>query len=144
MPVNRALAPQKTLKMKLVTAAIIIINNHVLLTRRKKGQKLEGYWEFPGGKIEKNETPQSCLERELYEELNVKAKAGKTIAESVYEYSHGSIKLIGIETILLSDQLKLSVHDKAKWVLLKDVTNFNLAPADIPIAKILTKRDLIS
>ncbi len=129
--------------MKLVTAAIIIINNHVLLTRRKKGQKLEGYWEFPGGKIEANETPQSCLERELYEELSVKAKAGKIIAESVYEYSHGSIKLIGIETVLLSDQMQLSVHDKAKWVLLKDVTNFKLAPADIPIAKMLTKRDQI-
>ncbi|WP_080799328.1 NUDIX domain-containing protein [Desulfamplus magnetovallimortis] len=36
--------------------------NCVLLTRRKKGQMLEGYWEFPGGKIEKDETPQSCLE----------------------------------------------------------------------------------
>ena len=126
--------------MKLVTAAIIISNNRVLLTRRKKGQKLEGYWEFPGGKIEKHETPQSCIERELSEELNVKAKAGEIIAESTYEYSHGSIKLIGIETALLSDKIQLSVHDKAEWVLLEDVANFKLAPADIPIAKILIKR----
>ena len=43
--------------MKTVTAAIIFQNNHLLLTRRKNGQKLEGYWEFPGGKIEKDETP---------------------------------------------------------------------------------------
>lgn len=57
--------------MKIVTAAIIFKNNRVLLTRRKSSQKLEGYWEFPGGKIEGNETPQECMERELFEELGV-------------------------------------------------------------------------
>lgn len=82
--------------MKTVTAAIIFQNNHVLLTRRKNGQKLEGYWEFPGGKMEKDETPRGCLERELFEELGVDATAGKIIAESIYEYDHGAIKLFGI------------------------------------------------
>jgi len=126
--------------MKLVTAAIIINQNQILLARRKIGQKLEGYWEFPGGKIEQNETPQSCLERELLEELNVVAKAGEIIAESIYEYSHGAIKLIAIETILLSNKIQLSVHDKVEWVPLKDICNFKLAPADIPIAKQLKER----
>ena len=130
--------------MKLVTAAIITNKNRVLLARRKKGQKLEGYWEFPGGKIEQNETPQACLERELFEELNVKAKAGLIIAESIYEYSHGTIKLIGIETILLSKDMQLSVHDKIKWVMLEDVANLKLAPADIPIAKQLIKINFTS
>ncbi len=69
--------------MKIVTAAIIFHNNTVLLTRRNNGQKLEGYWEFPGGKIEQGETPQICLERELYEELGVEATAGKIIGESI-------------------------------------------------------------
>ena len=126
--------------MKLVTAAIIIKNNHVLLARRKQGQKLAGYWEFPGGKIEKNETPESCLERELFEELNVKIKAGKIIAESIYHYSHCSIKLLGLESILLSNSIKLSVHDKVKWVPIENTTNLKLAPADIPIANHLKNR----
>jgi 8-oxo-dGTP diphosphatase len=125
--------------MKLVTAAIIRNENCVLLTRRKKGQKLEGYWEFPGGKIEKDETPQSCLERELLEELCVEAIAGEIITESIYQYSHGIIKLLAIETVLLSEKIQLSVHDKAEWVPVENLCSFKLAPADVHIAKILSK-----
>lgn len=120
--------------MKTVTAAIIQDNNRILLTRRKEGQKLSGYWEFPGGKIENGETPQQCLERELYEELGVRSKASTIIAESIYEYDHGTIKLLGIKTVLEDDKMILAVHDKAEWVLLSDITNYQLAPADIPIA----------
>ncbi len=126
--------------MKIVTAAIIYKNSHVLLTRRKNGQKLEGYWEFPGGKIEKDETPQICLERELFEELGVKAIAGKIIAESTYEYDHGTIKLLGIETKLEEQNFSLSVHDKLEWVLIENISSYRLAPADIHIAN--TIKDL--
>ena len=125
--------------MKLVTAAIIRKKDRVLLTRRKKGQNLEGYWEFPGGKIEKGETPQSCLERELQEELCIEAVAGKIITESIYEYSHGKIKLLAIDTEVLSGHIQLSVHDKAEWVPVENLCNYKLAPADIPIAKKLSK-----
>ena len=121
--------------MKIVSAAIIFRNNCVLLTRRAKGQKQEGFWEFPGGKIEENETPQSCLERELSEELGVATRAGEILAESIYEYDHGTIKLLGIETELLEENISLSVHDRAEWVLIEEVTCYNLSPADIPIAK---------
>ena len=130
--------------MKLVTAAIIFNNDRVLLARRCKGQKLEGYWEFPGGKIEKNETPQACLEREINEELNVKANAGEIIFQSIYEYPNGVIKLLAIETVLLCDNISLTVHDKIKWVSLDDLTIFRLAPADIPIAKQLKKQYSVS
>jgi 8-oxo-dGTP diphosphatase len=121
--------------MKKVTAAIIFKNNYVLLTRRSIDQSLGGYWEFPGGKMENNETPQECLERELSEELGVGATAGKIICESVYEYDHGVIKLLAIETKIESENFFLSVHDKIEWVQLEDLMNYKLAPADIPIAK---------
>jgi 8-oxo-dGTP diphosphatase len=121
--------------MKTITAAIIYKNKHVLLTRRKEGQKLEGYWEFPGGKIEKGEIPQTCLERELLEELGVEATAGEIIDESIYEYDHGLIKLLGIETTIKEHNFCLSVHDKIEWVLIQNLISYKLAPADIPIAK---------
>ncbi len=114
--------------------------NQVLLARRRNGQNLQGYWEFPGGKIEKNETPQKCLERELLEELSVKSKAGEIIVESVYNYESGSIKLIGIETVLLETNITLSVHDKIQWVTIKNILQYKLAPADIPIAKYLINK----
>jgi len=125
--------------MKEVTAAIILKGNSVLLLRRKQGKKLEGYWEFPGGKIENGKTPQECLEREIFEELGVKCKASQIIAESEYHYEHDSIKLPGILTVLLNHEIKLTVHDKAKWVSLNNILKLKLAPADIPIAKQLLK-----
>ena len=72
--------------MKQVTAAIIIRDGKVLLTRRKQGESLAGFWEFPGGKIEKGETPQECLERELKEELGLNTCAGDLLTECVYHY----------------------------------------------------------
>ena len=60
-----------------VTAAIVIEGDKVFLGRRGPNVPLNGCWEFPGGKIEYWETPQECLERELFEELGVASKAGE-------------------------------------------------------------------
>lgn len=122
-----------------VSAALIYSRGKILITRRKTGEQLAGFWEFPGGKIEKDETPQECLERELLEELGVTSKATEIITEHVYQYDKVTINLIGIKTDLLNSNIKLSVHDKAAWVDLDKVLNFKLAPADIPIAQIAIK-----
>jgi len=117
-----------------VVAAVIIDHGKVLLTRRKRGEDQEGFWEFPGGKIEEGETPQACLERELIEELGVQAMAGDVIIESKYEYSNRSIKLIAINAKLLGSNISLKVHDKLEWVAAEDLLSFRLSPADISIA----------
>ena len=123
--------------MKLVAAAIIFNNNarKILLARRKKGEILEGYWEFPGGKIEKGETPQQCIERELFEELGIYAKGKKIIGESIYIYKEGTIKLIGVITEIKNQSFELKVHDKVQWVSVSEILSYKLAPADISIAK---------
>ena len=125
--------------MKTVTAAIITRGNEVLLTRRGPTEKLAGYWEFPGGKLEDGESLADCLRRELNEELGVDANVGEVMAESEYHYEHGSFLLVGMYANLLSDQFKLTVHDLAEWVPIVDITNYQLAPADIPIANEVIK-----
>lgn len=126
--------------MKTVTAAIIIQGNRVLLTRRGPTEKLAGLWEFPGGKVEDGESLAECLQRELHEELGVLAEIGEVMAESEYHYDHGSILLIGLYASLLSNQLKLTVHDEAEWVPISDILAYQLAPADIPLAKEIQKK----
>jgi 8-oxo-dGTP diphosphatase len=121
--------------VKTVTAAIIKKENKVLLTRRKPGEKLEGFWEFPGGKIEEDETPQECLRRELTEELGVVTDVLEQVAESIFSYDHGSIKLIALRTNIVSGNITLSVHDQVEWVKLNELLSYKLAPADIPIAE---------
>lgn len=121
--------------MNNVSAAIIKKDNTVLITRRAAGKKLAGFWEFPGGKQEHNETIQQCLERELKEELDIKTRCTSILIESVYEYSGGAIKLIAIDTEIIEGEIILSVHDKYEWVKTNNLLEYKLAPADLPIAK---------
>ncbi|KAA0011159.1 (deoxy)nucleoside triphosphate pyrophosphohydrolase [Billgrantia pellis] len=121
--------------MKHVAAALAIRDGQILLARRAPGQSLAGLWEFPGGKQEPNETIQQCIEREIREELSLSCTAGKVLTESVYRYVGGAIKLIGVIVELDKSEPILSVHDCVTWAPIDKVLSFQLAPADIPIAK---------
>lgn len=128
--------------MQTVAAGVITNNNQVLLARRKAGEALAGFWEFPGGKIRPDETPQQCLTRELAEELGIHVKAGDIITENTFEYGNGQIRLIAvraeIDTAVNGPQdIVLSVHDKWVWVPVMNVMEYNLSPADISIAQFL-------
>ncbi len=76
-----------------VTAAILKKDNKILIAKRKEGH-LANKWEFPGGKLESNESPEECLKRELREEFGIDTKIGKLVATSIYEYPHIKIKLM--------------------------------------------------
>lgn len=126
--------------MKEVAAAIAIRDGRVLLARRAAGQNLAGYWEFPGGKKEPNETIEACMTREILEELGVTARAGRIFADSTYTYPGGEIHLYGIEVELADEPLQLRVHDAVQWVKIERILELKLAPADIPIAVKLQER----
>jgi 8-oxo-dGTP diphosphatase len=121
--------------MKKVTAAIIMQNGKILLTRRGPSEKLAGYWEFPGGKVEQGESLQECLKRELYEELGIETYISDVISESEYHYDHGSFRMFGLMADILSGELTLHVHDQYDWSKVEDLLSYNLAPADVPIAE---------
>ncbi|ERY92236.1 hypothetical protein Q022_04921 [Pseudomonas aeruginosa BWHPSA009] len=92
-------------------------------------------WEFPGGKLEADETPQACIVRELREELGVESEAGEILTTSLYTYPGGAVELIAVVVFLRSTAFKLQVHDLAEWVPPHELLGYDLAPADIPIAK---------
>ena len=121
--------------MKNVTAAIIEHDDRYLLARRAPGQNLAGYWEFPGGKIEANETPEDCLIRELREELHLETRVLEHFCNSVYHYEKGAINLMAYRTEILDGEIQLTVHDEVGWFLPPEMLKLNLAPADIPIAE---------
>ena len=118
--------------MKDVTAAIVKKDGFVLICRRSPGQKLEGKWEFPGGKIDQGESPEECLRRELREELSVDSIIGAFFMESVFHYDNGAIRLLGYECELLSEEFELCVHSEAIWAPIRSLKDYDFAPADFP------------
>ncbi len=120
--------------MRDVTAAIILKEGKVFIARRAPGQNHGGGWEFPGGKVETGETPEECLKRELFEELNITTVIKGFFGESLYHDSRGSIRLLSYFVDIVDGEIELRVHDLYKWVEIDNLTKYNLLPADLPIA----------
>ncbi len=68
-------------------------NGKILLAQRPKGKIYAGYWEFPGGKIEKGETVQQALTRELQEELGITVLSSQAWCCMEHTYSHAHVRL---------------------------------------------------
>ena len=119
-----------------VVAALIEKDNKILLARRSTGdQNVFGKWEFPGGKVEPEETEQKAIEREILEEFEMNIKADKFIINNVCEYPTKVIDLRLYKCIYVSGEFKLHDHSEYVWINKEDILNFDLAPADIALAK---------
>lgn len=121
--------------MKDVTAAIILINDRVLIAQRAPKERLAGKWEFPGGKVEIGETLQECLKREIREEFDVSIEVMGLFGESIYEYEIGRIKLIAFWCKWISGDFNLKVHSRIEWVDTNELDLYDFAPADIPLMR---------
>jgi len=121
-----------------VTAAIIVKNNKILSARRRSSSHLEGYWEFPGGKMKEGETPEFCLKRELQEEFCIDAKIGAFFEENTHKYESITIRLLAYWVTHIAGEFKFIDHDQICWLTSSELENLNWAPADIPIVKHLT------
>ena len=120
-----------------VVCGIISGNQKVLICKRKTGNSMGGYWEFPGGKIEANEPPNEALKRELEEELGMEVELRNHFTTVIHDYKYFVIKLIAIKCTFIKASFIMSDHDAYEWVEVRDLLNWRLADADIPIAKAL-------
>jgi 8-oxo-dGTP diphosphatase len=124
-----------------VTAAIIEKAGAVLIVRKGPGKRHAGRWEFPGGKVEAGEGPEECLQREIMEELRIRVRVRGFVCESRYRYPHAAIRLLAYRVDWLSGEIRLSDHDAVGWVRPRDLTGWDLLPADLPIAEALAAGD---
>ena len=125
-----------------VTAAILAKDNKIIIAKRGPGDKLANKWEFPGGKIEIDETPEQCLKREMKEEFDIDVSVGEYLGSSIYHYDHISIELLAYRTYWEEGEIDLKDHDEFKWISLEQLTEFDFAPADLVFVKKLKNGEI--
>ena len=119
-----------------VVAALIEKEDKVLLAKRLTGDtNVFGKWEFPGGKVEPNEDELTAIEREIKEEFELIVKAKKFIVNNICEYPTKTVDLRLYSCDYVSGEFKLHDHSEIAWVNKAELLVYDLAPADIPLAK---------
>lgn len=113
-----------------VVAGIIYKDNKFLIAQRNFKKSQGGLWEFPGGKVEKNETYEVALIREIKEEFDAEIQVTEYVGENIHRYPDKDIKLIFYKAKLLSEDIKLLEHENYKWITKDESTNFKFSHAD--------------
>ncbi|MGD9209785.1 MAG: (deoxy)nucleoside triphosphate pyrophosphohydrolase [Desulfobacteraceae bacterium] len=114
-----------------VCAAILVRKKQFLIAQRGPKDHLAGQWELPGGKIERNETPEQCLARELKEELNIQVLIGSQVGTRIHHYNHISIELLVFYAKIQKGQIILNEHANYCWVDKGKLTQFEFSAADV-------------
>lgn len=122
-----------------VVAAIIVKNNKVFICKRGKGRNLEGYYEFPGGKIEKNETQKEALIREVKEELQSEISVDQFFMTIDYDYDDFHLKMHTYLCTLLRGDLVLLEHTDKAWCEFNELDEYEFPPANKKIIEKLKK-----
>ena len=119
-----------------VVAALIMKDNKILIARRSTGdESLLGKWEFPGGKVEPNENEYQAIEREINEEFELNINAKKFLTNNVFKYPTKTVDLRLYSCEYVSGNFKLHDHSEYKYIDKNELLNYDLAPADIPLAQ---------
>lgn len=113
-----------------VVAAIIHKGDKILATKRGYGEFIN-QWEFPGGKIEENETKEEALIREIREELNVEIEITNFALDLEYQYPTFYLKMSCYDCTIKSGTPKLLEHNDARWLSKAELDDVNWIPADI-------------
>ena len=128
------------MKTVLVSAvALIDVDGRVLLGQRPEGKSMAGLWEFPGGKVEAGETPEAALIRELQEELGIDTWASCLAPLTFASHSYEDFHLLMPLFICRKWQGIVAPKEgqKLKWVYAKELRDYPMPAADIPLIPIL-------
>ena len=121
-------------KQLIIVASVALINsdNQILIAQRPKEKHLSGLWEFPGGKVEKNESPENTLIRELKEELNVNInqKCVAPLTFSEFDYKEFNLLLLLYVCRRWDGDPESMENNPIKWVKSNKLREYKMPPAD--------------
>lgn len=115
-----------------VVAGLIVRDGKLLIAQRPGDKHMGGRWEFPGGKIEKGESPEKALARELSEELGIEVKVGRIYHAVMHSYPEKDVLLMFYRCSLISGQPEPIEEADVRWIEEKELRAYDWAEADIP------------
>lgn len=118
---------------KVATAAVVIHKNKLLIAQRSK----DDYWEFPGGRIDADETPQECLIREFREELDIGIELTEQLPTVRGHYRGQDMTVYCFKAVWSEGTLTLDpyVHQAVKWIDPQELSEYELVEEDREIVK---------
>jgi 8-oxo-dGTP diphosphatase len=124
-----------------VCAVIEDVEGRVLACLRPAGKHLGGLWEFPGGKVEDGETPQTALARELREELGIEVEVLGELVPVPWQYERGAIRLLPFHCRITGGEAVPHEHERLLWCAYHELAKLTWAPADLPVLEQLRLRE---
>ena len=128
-----------------IACALIDAADRVLLTQRPEGKAMAGLWEFPGGKCESGETPESCLARELDEELGIDVEVQDltplSFASHTYGPEDGDFHLLMPLYVCRKwrGECRAAEAQSLAWVQAAQLNDYSMPAADAPLIGPLQK-----
>ena len=132
---------QSTKKIE-VSAAVILKSGKVYIQQRPIKGLMGGLWEFPGGKLEKNESQENCLSREIKEELGVDVEIQEKLMTIKHSYTKFRVTLHVFNCRLPSGSIKATCCEQWKWVKLEDLANYPFPAANVKIVDYLVNKKI--
>ena len=125
-----------------VAAGLILHEGRYLIARRRAGVHLAGFWEFPGGKREKDETLEECLQRELFEELSVTIDVPVPFRIIRHQYPEKIVELHFFRCAIVTGQAIPLDCAELRWVYPHEMGRYQFPPADRPVIEALQENSV--
>jgi mutator protein MutT len=114
-----------------VASGVIVKNNKILIGLRAEGDSGAGMWEFPGGKIELNESSEDAIKRELREELDIEATVNQKIMKYSHRFKNTIYEISFFEINKFTGSIKKNVHDDLQWIELASLKKYRFISGDL-------------
>ena len=124
-----------------VVCAVIKQQNNYFIAQRSANMKMPLKWEFPGGKVEKDESNAHAIIREIKEEFDLDIEVVQVHPYYLHDYPTFTLKLTPVEVEIKSGTMILKEHVAFKWVPASELSSYDFSEGDIKIVKALNKRD---
>ena len=114
-----------------VASGVIVKNNKILIGLRAEGDSGSGMWEFPGGKIELNESSENAIKREMREELDIEVTVNQKIMKYSHRFKNTIYEISFFEINKFVGSIKKNVHDDLQWVELASLKKYRFISGDL-------------